>query len=449
MSAKTEQTDHSQISLEETVIQRDRGQLPTAALVADDDREDRLLLGTDLDVYRIESLLGKGGMGRVYLARHRDLHRPCALKILSPRLAAEDEDYVHRFLNEGRAAAALVHPNIITVHAIGQENLHYFLEMEFIPGRSLRNLISDEGRLPPTRAVALAARIAEGLAAAHREHIIHQDLKPDNVLITLQGIPKIADFGLAKRIRGGHDGLPDGLCGTPNFMAPELFHGAPPGPETDVYALGVTLFQMLTGRYPFVADTIPALASFVATAEIPNVREYASDIPLEVSECIHLLLDKTPANRPQDGLQAAQLLFAMLGEVEDLHALLTRAFHGDPRVSWTSDQERFVLRVELPGHRQQTVFVEPSDHAVAERLLMIYSTCCDTVPAYYETALRLNSEMPHGSVAIREIDGRLKFVVLDTYPRSTVDAEEIRRSAFAVASRADAIEKLLTGADRH
>src|SRR5205814_6497084 len=112
-----------------------------SSLALDGAQEDKLLIGTELDVYRIESLLGKGGMGRVYLARHRDLQRPCALKILSPRLAAEDEDYVRRFLNEGRAAAELVHPNIITIHAIGQERLHYFLEMEFIPGRSLRQLL--------------------------------------------------------------------------------------------------------------------------------------------------------------------------------------------------------------------------------------------------------------------------------------------------------------------
>ena len=146
-------------SLEETVIQIQPGMLVEEASLADDgEQQDRELIGSDLDVYRVESLLGRGGMGRVYLARHRDLHRPCALKILSPRLAAEDEDYVQRFLNEGRAAAALVHPNIITIHASGQERLHYLLEMEFIPGRSLRQLIIDEGRLTPTRATALPSK---------------------------------------------------------------------------------------------------------------------------------------------------------------------------------------------------------------------------------------------------------------------------------------------------
>lgn len=451
MAISSDPQEHSTaISLAETIVYRANGSSQPDTPPADDgDHEDRMLIGTEIDVYRVESLLGKGGMGRVYLARHRDLHRPCALKILSPRLAAEDEDYVHRFLNEGRAAAALVHPNIITIHAIGQEQLHYFLEMEFIPGRSLRQVVSDEGRLSPSRAVALAARIADGLAAAHRANIIHQDLKPDNVLLTLQGVPKIADFGLAKRIHRSVPVLPEGLCGTPHFMAPELFQGEPAGPATDVYALGVTLFQMLTGQFPFAAETLPALMPLVATEPVPNIKQWSPAVTLEIAECVNLLMEKSPANRPRDGAQAAQLLYATLGQEDDLEKLLTEAFRDDPRVSWTRLGERYRLTMRLPAGRQQTLFVEQSEDAVAERLLLIYSTCCPVVPTYYETALRLNAEMPHGSIAIREVEDRPQFVVLDTYPRATVDAEEIRRSVHTVASRADAIEKLLTGIDRH
>jgi serine/threonine-protein kinase len=419
-------------------------EVPEAQEVAHDP-----LIGTELAVYRIDALLGRGGMGRVYLAHHRDLERPCALKILLPELAREDQDYVERFLNEGIHAAALVHPNIITIHNVGQDRGLYFLEMEFVPGRSLKQLIVDEQRLSPLRATALAARIADGLAEAHRAGIIHRDLKPDNVLMTLQGIPKLADFGLAKRVvREGQDDLPEKLCGTPQFMAPELFQGAEAGPATDVYALGISYFLSLTGRAPYAGDTLHDLVTCVLREPLPNVRKIIPEISLEMAECLNLMLDKNPANRPPDAIKAAQLLQAILGQARDLDTLLVEGFRDDPRVAWSREAERYRLVVQLPGGRRQIVFVEPSAHGAAERLLLISSTCCDAQPAYYEVALKLNSEMPHGSVAIREIGGRLKFVVVDTYPRATVDAEEIRRSTHEVASRADAIEKLLTGLDR-
>ncbi|MFN9199462.1 MAG: protein kinase domain-containing protein, partial [Planctomycetaceae bacterium] len=126
------------------------------------------LVGADLGVYHLDSLLGRGGMGKVYLARHRDLHRLCALKVLMPELVRDDRQYVDRFLNEGRAAAAMIHPNVITVHAVGQLDDLYFLEMEFVAGRSLRQIIRDEHVLSPVKATAVAARIADGLAEAHR-----------------------------------------------------------------------------------------------------------------------------------------------------------------------------------------------------------------------------------------------------------------------------------------
>lgn len=407
------------------------------------------LVGTDLDVYRIDALLGHGGMGRVYLAHHRGLERRCALKILLPELAEQDSDYVTRFINEGRAAAALVHPNIITIHDVGQDRGYHYLEMEFVPGRSLRQLVADEQRLSPLRATALAARIADGLAEAHRAGIIHRDLKPDNVLMTLQGVPKLADFGLAKRVvREGQSNLPDGLCGTPQYMAPELFQGVEAGPASDVYALGISYFLMLAGRCPFASDTLNGLMTAHTNDAVPNIRRLAPDVTLEMAECLNLMLDKNPANRPPDAVRAAQLLQAILGQARDLDTLLADAFRDDPRVTWSRENgQRFRLEVQLPGGRRQTVYVEPSDHGSAERLLLIYSTCCAAQRAYYEAALRLNSEMPHGSVALRDVGGQLKFIVHDTYPRSTVDPEEIRRSTHEVASRADGIEKLLTGLD--
>lgn len=409
------------------------------------------IVGRRVHVYDVMSLLGAGAMGRVYLANHGDLQRHCAVKILAPKRGRCDDDYIERFMQEGRAAAALVHPNIVTVHAVGQvEGLH-FLEMEFISGRSLQQLIHDEGPLPTDRALRLAMMIADGLAAAHRDGIVHRDVKPDNVLLNKHGIAKIGDFGLAKRVlnRRG-DPFADGICGTPNYMAPELFQGQPATPASDVYALGICLYQMLIGRLPHGGGaSLQSLVRTTAELPIPNIRDFCPDLSLEVASCVAAMTASTPANRPADAIVASQLLHAVLGHERDLESLLLEAFRHEPSVTWTRDGERYRVMRRLPHDRQQVVFIEPSEHEVDERLLLLYSVCCRAEPHFYEQALRRNSEMAHGSLALREVDGQTQFVVTDTYPRSTVDPEEIRRTVFEIALQADCVEHQLTGQDRN
>lgn len=417
-----------------------------------DDRRDeemQALVGRTLGVYDCEALLGRGGMGWVFLARHRDLHRPCALKVLAPRLLEQDPQYLARFLNEGRAAAALVHPNTVTTHAIGRQDAFHFLEMEFVPGRSLQSLI-DSGPMTPIRATVLATQIANGLAAAHRAGILHRDLKPDNVLLTHLGIPKLGDFGLAKRIAVRSTGdAREELAGTPNFMAPELFAGQAASPASDVYSLGVCYFLMLTGRLPFARPRLTDLISAVADDPLPSVRALRPDVSLEMSEGVNLLMSRTPANRPRDGTEAGQLLEAILGQVQDVETLIRQAIAGEPDITWTPAAGRHELSVRLPDGRRQVVYVENSEHVMVDRLLLIYSICCPATTDYFETALRLNSSVCHGALAIRDVGGAPYFVMIDTYPRSTVDPEEIRRSVLEIATHADAVECLLTGQDRH
>ncbi len=416
-------------------------------LSAADAQEVDDLIGTDFDEYHIEKLLGAGAMGRVYLARHRGLHRSIALKILPPRLAVSDPDFVIRFTNEGRAAAALNHPNIITVHRIGEAQGFHFLETEFIAGQSLGQLLRDSGPLSPERATSIAIRIAEGLAAAHACGILHRDLKPDNVLMTHQGIPKVADFGLANRVHlHGAEAVSD-LVGTPAFMAPELFQGIPAAPVSDVYSLGVSYYQMLTGHLPFPQAVVSDVIRAATHDRVPSPRQWCQKLPLEMSECLYTLLDKAPGNRPATAMDAAHLLQAVLGQSEDLETLLQSAFARHSGVTWQRSSKGFRINLAFSNGRKQTVFVENSDHAVAERLLWIRSVCAKAEAAYYETALRLNAEILHGALSIQEINGEAVFVMVDSYPRATVDAEEIRRSVLEVAQRADAVELLLTQLD--
>lgn len=436
--------------LNETLLCHDSdaaGDDETTTATSSDAAELDDLIGRELYVYECRSLLGAGGMGRVYLARHRELHRLCALKILAPRPAAHDFDYVERFRNEGRAAAALVHPNVVTIHATGEWQGYHYLEMEFMAGRSLQQRLDDEGRLTPQRATVMAGAVAEGLAAAHVRGILHRDLKPDNVLLSKRGFPKIADFGLAKRIYD--ESGSELLVGTPNFMAPELLAGSPATPATDVYALGVCYFLLLTGRLPFVGGTLAELRRRVNEDPVPGVRDRHTDISLEMAECASLLLAKSPANRPRDGIEAAQLLRAVAGEARDIESLLREAFNEADGVRWTRDNDAYHLVVTLPDGRRQKVLIEPSEHTGSDKLLLIYSLCCPADAAYYEDALRLNSEVPHGGLAVRDIDGVAYFIMGDTYPRATVDAEEIRRSVLEVAMRADDLEHRLTGRDEN
>ncbi|MEM9703608.1 MAG: protein kinase, partial [Planctomycetota bacterium] len=286
-----------------------------------------------------------------------------------------------------------------------------------------------------------------------------------NVLVTLSGVPKVADFGLAKRVRdergkpvgaGGH-----ALAGTPHYMAPETFSGELPTPAADVWALGVTYFLMLTGRLPFTGGTVAELKHNVQHAPLPNARELNPAVTLEMGSCLALLLDKSPANRPRDAVAANLLLNTIGGELRDVGTLLTDAFANHPEIRWMRCGEAYRITISLPGGRTQAVTVEPSDHAAAERLLHISSVCCPARTDYFEAALRLNAEISHGSLSVQELDpgdghrptagetGEPFFVMSNSYPRSTVDPEEIRHSVFEVAARADAVELLLTGADVH
>ncbi|MEO1999119.1 MAG: protein kinase, partial [Planctomycetaceae bacterium] len=277
-----------------------------------------------------------------------------------------------------------------------------------------------------------------------------RDLKPDNVLLTTSGIPKIADFGLAKTIR--IDSTSDTnhkISGTPLFMSPELFRGAEATPVSDVYALGVCYYLLLTGSLPYTGSSIQEIMNATIEQPVPNVREQHAHVTLEMAECLSLMLAKSPQNRPQDAGEAAQLLKAVLGQVRDVESLLTEAFRDCHHIEWWRKDRQYRMRVKLPDGRSQHVVVEPSEHKTSERLLLIYSVCCAADSKFYEDALRLNSQISHGALAIREINGVINFVMVDTYPRATVDVDEIRRSVLEVAIRADEVERQLTGVDRN
>ena len=230
--------------------------------------------GAQLGVYRIEGLLGAGGMGQVYRARDNRLGRDVAIKVLRPE-SGGDPDRQRRFEHEARAAAALNHPNIVSVYDVGESDGIQFIVSELVPGESLSALLK-RGPLPHARAVAIAAQIAEGLIAAHAAGIVHRDLKPANVMIAEaeEGQPgrvKILDFGLAEHFLYGEDDgtrtaltRAGGIVGTVAYMSPEQARGAQVDPRSDLWSLGVVLYEMLTARLPFPGDAqVDVLAGII------------------------------------------------------------------------------------------------------------------------------------------------------------------------------------------
>lgn len=411
------------------------------------------LTGKTLGVYRCDTLLGRGAMGAVYLAFHQQLERRCALKVLSPKYVETDADYVNRFRQEAIAVANLHHPNVVMAYAVGDHDGLHFLEMEFVAGNSLQKVLDTRQRLAPADALRVTAEIADGLAAAHRTGLIHRDVKPENVLLTKEshglGRAKIGDFGLAKRVRGRGEKVFDGLVGTPHYMAPELFSGSQASASTDMYALGVCLFRMLTGRLPFNGKTVKQLMSQALTQPFPDVRADCPDLPAEVADLVEWLAHRDPQERARDADQAQPRLFAALEQIRDVRQLLTEAFDGESDITWSvrEGSDEFDVVVKLPHDRQQRVVIAPVDENVPFRQLQIFSIGGPASPDHYELALRRNAIQPHGSIAVRDVDGRPHFVMVENHSRAKVVPDELCHSVRHIARHADAVEEFLTGRD--
>lgn len=242
--------------------------------------------------YRVVSELGRGGMGVVYKAHEESLNRFVAIKVLGEHLES-DTEYVERFVREARSAAALSHPNIVQIYAIDEEDGQHYFVMEYVQGTSVQRMIQTRGKLEPAEAARLILQAAAGLQEAHDHGVIHRDIKPANLMVTDRGLVKIADFGLAltgsATTRLTATGM---LMGTPGYLSPEQCLDQSPDHRTDIYSLGVTFFEMVTGTMPFRADSPLALLKLIVEVDPPDVGELNPEVDDELRAIIARMLAK-------------------------------------------------------------------------------------------------------------------------------------------------------------
>jgi serine/threonine-protein kinase len=263
-------------------------------------------IGSRVGGYRVERVIGQGGMGRVYLAEHLHLGRKDAVKVLSPELA-EDENFRERFVRESQMAGSLYHPNIIPVFDAGEWEGMLYIAMRYVEGTDLRELMMQEGRLDPTQAIRMLAKVANALDAAHARGLIHRDVKPGNIMIeTAQnGAPMdmehvyLTDFGLVKRMEGGRTSLTRAgtFLGTIDYAAPEQLEGKPLDGRTDVYSLGCVLFECLTGQVPFDRDSDAAVMVAHIMDPPPRPTGVRHDLPPRLDSVMSMALAKKRDDR--------------------------------------------------------------------------------------------------------------------------------------------------------
>jgi beta-lactam-binding protein with PASTA domain/predicted Ser/Thr protein kinase len=257
------------------------------------------------DRYEVEEPLGTGGMAEVWRGHDRVLNRTVAIKTLLPQFA-RDASFVDRFRREAQAAARLNHPGIVSVYDSGTDGDTPYIVMQYIEGRTLGDFLGSGKTLPPKQAAQIAQEIAEALGVAHAHGVIHRDIKPANVMITRDGKVLVMDFGIARLISGPETApQTSAVLGTASYLSPEQAQGQPVDARSDIYALGVVLYEMLTGRPPFTGDSPMAIAYKQVNATPPAPSSANPDVPPELDAVVMRALSKNPANRYQTGQEFA------------------------------------------------------------------------------------------------------------------------------------------------
>jgi eukaryotic-like serine/threonine-protein kinase len=322
--------------------------------------------------YKLLQRIGSGGMSIVYKAQDLSLGRLVAVKLMHESLT-DDDGFLQRFQQEAHAVANLTHPNIVTVHDIGQDEnshgqRHHYIVMEYVEGSTLKQIIRDtyqgNGRfISLNRALDLTIQICAGIGYAHRANLVHCDVKPQNVLVTHDNRVKVADFGIARAMSQATSHQPQQVWGTPQYFSPEQAAGEAPSPASDVYAIGVILFELLSGQLPFTAESHTALALKHLQEEPPLISQYNPTVPRQIEQIIKKVMAKEASGRYRTAGQLGRILSSYRQTTEEdtgpLHAATQRqartaAADGSGQIVPVSEQPTQIYKQPLHDDSDQT-----------------------------------------------------------------------------------------------
>ena len=349
------------------------------------------LIGRLIDQrYRVTRRLARGGMATVYVAQDERLERPVALKVMHPHLA-ESDDFVERFHREARAAARIVHPGVVSVFDQGVVSGQGFLVMELIDGTNLRALLNAQGAFTIPQALRYTTDILEALRAAHRMGVIHRDIKPENILVPTDGPAKVADFGLARAVSEGSTSATGNMLGTVAYIAPEIVLTTEANARSDLYSVGIMLYEMLTGAVPWADESPLQIASHHVSEDVPSPSATLPWIPREIDDLVAALTARNPANRCADASDALDLVARAAASIPfDIANRRAEVAHEDSR----SGSETTALNTEVMPTQLTQAMPVPAATAVTTATALPAATAVTTVHTSTSTETPSAGELP-------------------------------------------------------
>ena len=321
--------------------------------------------------YEILEKIGNGGMATVYKAKCHVLNRFVAVKVLKEEFTT-DEEFIRRFNIEAQSAAGLTHPNIVSVYDVGHEDNIYYIVMELIQGKTLKQIISESGILPWKWSVNIAIQIASALEAAHKNNIVHRDIKPHNIIITEDGVAKVTDFGIAKAVSNSTITAFGTTIGSVHYFSPEHARGGYTDAKSDLYSLGIVMYEMLTGRVPFDADTPVSIALKHMQEKPVEPIKLNPSIPLAVNQIIMKAMRKDPNERYQSATEMLRDLNAALKNPEGNFVENENIDMNRTQVMGTITDDMLEKNKKVEEHKKQSKLKQYFEKHPKMKIVMLY-----------------------------------------------------------------------------